>query len=69
MKIPVIQYAKQVIDSGELGEFVSFRGSYDTDGLATLMPSMLAGCWPELHFRFHGRSSRTCALYLPVSAG
>lgn len=35
MKIPVIQYAKQVIDSGELGEFVSFRGSYDTDGLAT----------------------------------
>lgn len=35
MKIPVIQYAKQVIDSGELGELVSFRGSYDTDGLAT----------------------------------
>lgn len=35
MKIPVIQYAKQVIDSGELGEFVCFRGSYDTDGLAS----------------------------------
>lgn len=34
MKIPVIAYAKQVIDSGELGELVSFRGSYDTDGLA-----------------------------------
>lgn len=35
MKIPVIAYAKQVIDSGKLGELVSFRGSYDTDGLAT----------------------------------
>lgn len=35
IKIPVIAYAKQVIDSGELGELVSFRGSYDTDGLAT----------------------------------
>jgi predicted dehydrogenase len=35
MKIPVIAYAKQVIDSGRLGELVSFRGSYDTDGLAT----------------------------------
>ncbi|MDO4175751.1 MAG: Gfo/Idh/MocA family oxidoreductase [Eubacteriales bacterium] len=34
MKIPVIAYAKQVIDSGELGELVCFRGSYDTDGLA-----------------------------------
>lgn len=34
MKIPVIAYAKQVIDSGELGGLVSFRGSYDTDGLA-----------------------------------
>ena len=34
MKIPVIAYAKQVIDTGELGELVSFRGSYDTDGLA-----------------------------------
>ena len=35
MKIPVIAYAKEVIDSGRLGELVSFRGSYDTDGLAT----------------------------------
>ena len=35
MKIPVIAYAKKVIDSGRLGELVSFRGSYDTDGLAT----------------------------------
>lgn len=35
MKIPVVAYAKQVIDSGRLGELVSFRGSYDTDGLAT----------------------------------
>ena len=34
MKIPVIAHAKRVIDSGELGELVSFRGSYDTDGLA-----------------------------------
>lgn len=35
MKIPVVAYAKQVIESGRLGELVSFRGSYDTDGLAT----------------------------------
>ncbi|WP_296828672.1 Gfo/Idh/MocA family protein [uncultured Megasphaera sp.] len=35
MKTPVIAYAKQVIDSGRLGQLVSFRGSYDTDGLAT----------------------------------
>lgn len=34
MKIPVIAYAKEIIESGELGELVSFRGSYDTDGLA-----------------------------------
>lgn len=34
MKIPVIAYAKKVIASGELGELVCFRGSYDTDGLA-----------------------------------
>lgn len=34
VKIPVIALAKEVIDSGELGELVSFRGSYDTDGLA-----------------------------------
>ena len=34
IKIPVIAYAKEIIDSGELGELVLFRGSYDTDGLA-----------------------------------
>jgi predicted dehydrogenase len=34
MKIPVIAYAKEVIDSGDLGEFVCLRGSYDTDGLS-----------------------------------
>jgi len=34
MKIPVIAYAKEVIDSGELGELVCFRGVCDTDGLS-----------------------------------
>lgn len=35
MKIPVVAYAKEVIESGELGKLVCFRGIYDTDGLAT----------------------------------
>ncbi|HIU75389.1 MAG TPA: Gfo/Idh/MocA family oxidoreductase [Candidatus Pelethocola excrementipullorum] len=34
MKVPVIAYAKEVIDSGELGKLVCFRGVYDTDGLS-----------------------------------
>ena len=34
MKIPVIAYAKTLIESGKLGQLVSFRGSYDTDGLS-----------------------------------
>lgn len=34
IRIPAIVYAKKIIDSGELGEVVSFRGSYDNDRLA-----------------------------------
>ena len=33
IRIPAIVYAKKIIDSGELGEFVCFRGSYDNDRL------------------------------------
>lgn len=35
VKVPVIAYVKKVIGSGRLGRFVSFRGSYDTDRLAS----------------------------------
>ena len=34
IRIPAIVHAKKIIDSGELGKFVCFRGSYDNDRLA-----------------------------------
>lgn len=34
VKAPVTAYAKELYDSGRLGDLVSFRGVYDTDGLS-----------------------------------